>query len=55
MNAQSSCAGTFIGEHIDANYSGEWLHIDMAGPSKKDERGTGYGVGLLLGLAAVFE
>ena len=54
MNSQASCAGTFIGEHLDEDYSGEWLHIDIAGPSTSDERGTGYGVGLLLALASAF-
>ena len=54
MNSQASCAGTFIGEHLDKEYEGEWLHIDIAGPSTSDERGTGYGVGLLLALAKVF-
>lgn len=51
-NAQSSCAGQFIGNHLAAaGYHGPWLHIDMAGPATSAGRGTGYGVGLLLGLA----
>jgi len=54
MNSQAACAGTFIGEHLDSEYTGEWLHVDIAGPSTSDERGTGYGVGLLLALASVF-
>ena len=49
-NAQSSCAGHFIEAHLDEEYKGGWLHIDMAGPSLKAERGTGYGVGLILSL-----
>lgn len=49
-NAQSSCAGHFIESHIDPNYKGGWLHIDMAGPAWKADRGTGYGVGLVLAL-----
>ena len=53
MNAQTSCAGTFVGEHLDSEYEGGWLHIDMAGPATSAERGTGYGVGLLLSLAGV--
>lgn len=46
MNAQTSCAAQFIAEHLG---TGErpWLHIDMAGPSTRWDRGTGYGVGLL--------
>jgi probable aminopeptidase NPEPL1 len=51
-NAQSACAGQFIGNHLD-KYTGRWLHIDMAGPSKVNGRATGYGVGLLLGLAGL--
>jgi probable aminopeptidase NPEPL1 len=48
-NAQSSCAGQFIGNHIDSFIAegGKWLHIDMAYPSGQGERATGYGVGLL--------
>jgi len=49
-NAQCSCAGHFIESHIDPNYEGGWLHVDMAGPGTKAERGTGYGVGLVLSL-----
>jgi probable aminopeptidase NPEPL1 len=49
-NAQTSCAGHFIESHLDENYKGGWLHVDMAGPSLKDERGVGYGVGLVLAL-----
>jgi probable aminopeptidase NPEPL1 len=50
MNAQASCAGHFIEAHLDKEYSGGWLHVDMSGPAAKDERGTGYGVGLVLAL-----
>lgn len=50
MNAQSSCAGTFIEQHLASDYKGGWVHIDMAGPSTSDERATGYGVGLILSL-----
>ena len=49
-NAQCSCAGHFIESHIDPSYEGGWLHVDMAGPGTKGERGTGYGVGLVLSL-----
>jgi probable aminopeptidase NPEPL1 len=51
-NAQSSCAGQFIGNHLGEHLEGggTWLHVDMAGPSTRSGRGTGYGVGLLLGL-----
>ncbi|NUN15214.1 MAG: leucyl aminopeptidase family protein [Myxococcales bacterium] len=46
MNAQSSCAGQFIAEHL-VSYSGVFIHVDMAGPASDDDRGTGYGVALL--------
>jgi probable aminopeptidase NPEPL1 len=49
-NAQSSCAGHFIEAHLDEKYQGGWLHVDIAGPASKDERGTGYGVGFILAL-----
>ena len=52
-NAQSSCAGTFIGEHLHPEYQGGWLHCDMAGPAAAKERGTGYGVALVLALLEV--
>jgi len=47
-NGQSSCAGQFIGNHIQSDYKGKWLHIDMAYPVEIGERATGYGVALLL-------
>jgi len=51
MNAQSSCAAQFVCEHLDSDWDGAWLHVDLAGPSTNtDDRGTGYGVGLLLEL-----
>jgi probable aminopeptidase NPEPL1 len=49
-NAQSSCAGHFVEAHLHESYQGEWLHIDMAGPGSKDDRGTGYGVALVTAL-----
>jgi len=53
-NAQSSCAGQFIGNHLEAaGYTGPWLHIDMAAPSTTNGRGTGWGVGMLLGLSGL--
>ncbi|TPX58399.1 leucyl aminopeptidase [Spizellomyces sp. 'palustris'] len=50
MNAQSSCAGHFIEEHLAAEWQGRWAHVDMAGPSAKDQRSTGFGVALLVGI-----
>lgn len=53
-NAQSSCAGQFIGDHLEAvGFAGRWLHVDIAGPAVHAGRGTGFGVGLLLALAGV--
>ena len=49
-NAQTSCAGHFIEAHLAETYSGEWLHVDMAGPGTNGQRGTGFGVGLVLSL-----
>ena len=51
-NAQSSCAGQFIGNHLPED-APAWLHVDLAGPAwNADGRGTGYGVGLLLAIGA---
>ena len=52
-NAQSSCAGTFIGEHLHPDFAGGWLHCDIAGPADAGERGTGFGVALALSLLEV--
>jgi probable aminopeptidase NPEPL1 len=49
-NAQTSCAGHFIEAHLKEGYQGGWLHVDMAGPGTLGQRGTGYGVGLVLSL-----
>lgn len=49
-NAQASCAGHFIESHIDEGYEGDWVHVDMAAPDSKNDRATGYGVALVLGL-----
>jgi len=48
-NAQSSCAGQFLNEHI-RGYEGRWAHVDLAGPSTASGRATGFGVALLLGV-----
>ena len=49
-NAQTSCAGHFIEAHLDEEYDGGWVHVDMAGPAVNGERATGYGVALVLAL-----
>lgn len=49
MNAQTSCAGQFIADHL-GDFEGKWLHVDIAGPAMLGGRGTGYGVALLVHL-----
>jgi probable aminopeptidase NPEPL1 len=49
-NAQSSCAGHFIEDHLDAQFKGKWLHVDIAGPAFNGGRATGFGVAFLLQL-----
>ncbi|XP_045505607.1 probable aminopeptidase NPEPL1 isoform X2 [Colias croceus] len=46
-NAQPSCAGLFILAHLGFDWTGRWLHVDMAAPAHCGERATGYGVCLL--------
>lgn len=46
-NAQVSCAGLFIGSHLGFDFSGAWLHIDMAAPAHVGDRATGYGPALM--------
>ncbi|XP_030635593.1 putative aminopeptidase NPEPL1 [Chanos chanos] len=49
-NAQSSCAGLFIGSHLGFDWPGVWVHVDIASPVHAGERATGFGVALLLAL-----
>lgn len=51
MNGQTSAAGQFIYNHID-DLDVPWLHIDLAGPAWRYDRGTGFGVALLTAIAA---
>ncbi|CAD7963170.1 unnamed protein product [Amoebophrya sp. A25] len=53
-NAQASCAGSFIRAHIPDSWTGGWVHVDMAYPSFRGERATGYGVALLAATLGVF-
>ena len=46
MNAQSSCAAQFVYNHLEG-CDVDWCHVDLAGPSRRQERGTGFGVALL--------
>jgi len=52
-NAQASCAGQFVANHL-SGFQGPHVHIDMAGPGEYKERGTGYGVALLLKMFVPF-
>ncbi|WP_428261741.1 M17 family metallopeptidase [Haliangium sp.] len=45
-NAQASCAAQFLYAHID-DCDVRWGHVDLAGPSMLEDRGTGFGVALL--------
>ena len=55
VNAQSSCAGSFILQHLfHLGYDGNALHIDMAYPATAEERATGYGVSLICKLLKGF-
>ncbi len=55
-NAQVSCAGQFIGNHLPDGWLDQkghsWIHIDFAYPAfdKSSERATGFGVALLAAL-----
>ncbi|KAM4582691.1 putative aminopeptidase NPEPL1 [Fundulus diaphanus] len=49
-NAQSSCAGLFIGSHLGFDWPGVWVHVDIASPVHAGERATGFGVSLLMAL-----
>ena len=50
---QASCAANFIAEHLHKEYKGGWLHADIAGPAHIEERGTGFGVALVLAMLGV--
>ena len=47
MNAPSSAAGQFIYNHIE-DLDRPWLHLDIAGPAFRGERGQGHGVALMV-------
>jgi probable aminopeptidase NPEPL1 len=46
-NAQSSCAAQFIYNHLEGA-AVRWAHVDLAGPAFRGDRGTGFGVALLV-------
>ncbi|MBL8730396.1 MAG: leucyl aminopeptidase family protein [Planctomycetes bacterium] len=45
-NAQVSCAAEFVHWHLDGQKA-RWGHVDLASPSFRGDRGTGFGVALL--------
>lgn len=50
-NAQVSCAGQFIVNHLPTDFlkeGGEFAHLDIAAPAAIDGRATGFGVALLV-------
>jgi probable aminopeptidase NPEPL1 len=51
-NAQSSCAAEFLHLNLPDD-TVPWAHVDMAAPAHASDRGTGYGVALLLGAAGL--
>jgi probable aminopeptidase NPEPL1 len=53
-NAQSSCAAQFIYSHLEGTKV-RWLHVDLAGPAYREERGTGFGVALLAAIARIVD
>ncbi|ETV76029.1 hypothetical protein H257_09972 [Aphanomyces astaci] len=57
MNAQVSCAGQFIANHLGLEFeqTGLWGHVDMAFPVVDQERGTGFGVALVQSLLQLIE
>ncbi|MGB3967402.1 MAG: M17 family metallopeptidase, partial [Planctomycetota bacterium] len=46
-NAQSSCAAEFVHWHLDGTKV-RWGHVDLAFPAFRNDRGTGFGVALLV-------
>eukprot|EP01066_Platyproteum_vivax_P011748 Platyproteum_vivax@DN5328_c0_g1_i1.p1 len=46
--ASASTAGLFMEQQFDPKWKGNWIHIDIAGPAYITERGTGFGVAILL-------
>ena len=53
-NASSSCAAHFVQSHLTSD-TVKWVHIDIAGPSFKSDRATGFGSGLLMEAVATLK
>ena len=45
-----ACAASFVAEHVHPRFGGEWLMVDLTAPAVEDERATGFGVALALGI-----
>jgi probable aminopeptidase NPEPL1 len=69
MNAQASCAGHFVEEHLvgekwdwkklidntaTVDQKGLWAHLDIAGTATDGKHGTGAGCALLFEIADKF-
>lgn len=57
-NAQVSCAGQFIANHLPDKFvdnGREFVHCDMAAPACIDGRSTGYGVALVVDLLSTYK
>eukprot|EP01066_Platyproteum_vivax_P010286 Platyproteum_vivax@DN4587_c0_g1_i2.p1 len=52
-NATCSVAGLFLQQNFDPKWIGHWAHLDIAGPAFTMERGTGFGVAILLQLLSL--
>ncbi len=52
-NAQSACAGQFIGNHLSQRTP--WLHLDIAGAAYENGRGTGFGTHLLIAISNILQ
>jgi probable aminopeptidase NPEPL1 len=46
-NAQVSCAAEFVHWHLDGTKA-SWGHVDLASPAFRNDRGTGFGVALIV-------
>ena len=51
--AGPACAASFVAEHVHPAFRGEWLTVDLTAPAIEDERATGFGVALALGILGV--
>ncbi len=52
-NAQSACAGQFIGNHLSQRKP--WLHLDIAGAAYSNGRATSFGMHLLVTITNILQ